>query len=206
MKSIPGAVPAGGAMLQVYEYVCANRAGHADASSSCEKSAPLSGSASSACGSNGRPAVVSAMRALTGLIPQVSEVNRCVRGSDRLPSLSRTITVTSQSAPATSATNVGFAAVMLNEVSVLSGGRVIDQRYETAIGLEKHNEVGLAVASVTVSSRKNRFAKAPVLYPGVLPVTEISPAFGTTSGQLTVSAVNASARCCAPPTTVSERS
>src|SRR4051812_10214960 len=59
MKSMPGAVPVGGAMLQLYEYVCAKRAGHVAGSSSSEKSA-LTGRASSECGSNGRPAVVSA--------------------------------------------------------------------------------------------------------------------------------------------------
>ena len=89
-------------------------------------------------------------------MPQLCEVNDWVRGADRLPSLSTTTTVAVQVPEATSATNVGCAAVMSKGVVlVLAGGRVSDHRNDAASMLLKQSDVGAAVERATMSSRKN---------------------------------------------------
>jgi len=75
--------------------------------SSPEKNAPLSGSAVSVCGSKGRPALTSMIRAATGFAPQVSAVNEFDPASDAFPMESVATTVAVYVPPGVFTTNDG---------------------------------------------------------------------------------------------------
>src|SRR5439155_26296221 len=109
-------------MLHANPYVCANRAGHLLESSSSECADAVSEYGSKAKVPLGR--VGAAIAASTGLIPQGSEVNVVVAGSDRLPSLSTTVTVAVQVPAETSARNEGLGDVTGPRMDRLPAGRL----------------------------------------------------------------------------------
>src|SRR6266478_893735 len=128
-------LPAGGVtfrLLNAYEFL--NRAGQIATSSSVETAV-----ACRSCGSKAAkgetPARVSLSVVITGLTPQVSDLNAAVplAGSERFPSLSTTITVACQVLCATSTANVGCAAVTELRVAALPDRLCNDQRYEYGV-------------------------------------------------------------------------